>query len=128
MSCAAHQTVTPVFQMAISRQLFCSDRVGAPEATERTCLRSSSARASGDAESERRRPASKSIQRGFREARSELVEILIVGAGKPMGVPRPVVKRMRFAPAMVRAVLETPSLPGALMRVTPAVRGEAGAP
>ena len=38
-------------------------------------------------------PALKSIQCGFRVAMSVFDDTLIVGTGKPSGVPRPVVKR-----------------------------------
>ena len=40
------------------------------------------------------------------------LEIFSVGAGKPSGVPRPVVNSSTVAPAAARAVLETASLPG----------------
>src|SRR5258708_3223453 len=66
------------------------------------------------------RPALKSIQCGFRCAISELDEILMVGTGKPSGVPRPVVKRRIVAPLAIIAVLDTPSLPGDSSSVNPA--------
>ena len=52
-------------------------------------------------------PASKSIQFGLRCARSLLDAILIVGTGKPSGVPRPVVNRIRLAPAAASAVVRS---------------------
>ena len=54
--------------------------------------------------------------------RVELVEILTTGAtGLPVGVPRPVVKRTRFAPAPACAVTHSTSLPGVQSRVSPGV-------
>ena len=44
------------------------------------------------------------------------------------GVPRPVVKRIMWAPATVMAVHETPSFPGALTSATPPRPGVAGWP
>ena len=57
-------------------------------------------------------PVLKSIQPDFFWASGVLVEIFRVGAGAENGVPRPVEKRMRCAPAAVMAVAETRSLPG----------------
>ena len=48
----------------------------------------------------------------FFSASGVLVEIFRVGAGAENGVPRPVEKRMRCAPAAVMAVADTRSLPG----------------
>ena len=47
------------------------------------------------------------------------MEIFTVGAGAPKGVPRPVVKRIMWAPAAVRSVAETRSLPGPESRLRP---------
>ena len=65
------------------------------------------------------RPASKSIQPGLRAASALFEAIFTVGTGKPSGVPRPVVNRIRVAPAAASAVEETASLPGASSRVRP---------
>ncbi|OIQ70133.1 hypothetical protein GALL_482580 [mine drainage metagenome] len=113
----AHR-VTPRFQMAISRSPFSSARVGRPDAAAITArIRASVARSMDWPVA--MVPASKSIQRGLRWARLELVEIFSVGAGKPSGVPRPVVNRITVAPAAVRAVEDTASLPGASSKTTP---------
>src|SRR3546814_2915382 len=56
-------------------------------------------------------PASKSIHPALRWASALFEAIFSVGAGKPSGVPRPVVNRMTVAPAAVSAVDETASLP-----------------
>src|SRR2546430_17093719 len=59
-----------------------------------------------------------------------LDEILRVGAGKPSGVPRPVVNRRSVAPLATRAVDDTPSLPGASTnhRPPPPSHGAPGSP
>src|SRR5579863_8963801 len=57
----------------------------------------------------------------------ELVEILRTGAtGLPVGVPRPVVKRTRFAPAPAWAVTHSTSLPGVQRRLRPGVFAYSG--
>ncbi len=57
-------------------------------------------------------PALKSIQCGFFAAISLFDDTLIVGTGKPSGVPRPVVNSSSVAPLTTIAVDDTPSLPG----------------
>ena len=64
-------------------------------------------------------PALKSIQLPFFSKRAVLVEIFTVGAGAPKGVPRPVVNRIKWAPAAMRAVADTKSLPGPESRFRP---------
>src|SRR5512144_452492 len=53
---------------------------------------------------------------------SEFEATLIVGAGNPSGVPRPVVKQSTVAPLATMAVDDTPSLPGASSSASPGVR------
>src|SRR5262245_16030395 len=87
-----HYSVTPVFQMAISRSSLSSLREGLPEAVSR--MRSISlAEASSRLVPSNTWPALKSIQRGFFCASAVLEAIFRVGTGKPSGVPRPVVNR-----------------------------------
>src|SRR5580693_1770749 len=58
----------------------------------------------------------------MRLASCELVEIFTTGAtGLPVGVPRPVVKSTRFAPAPACAVTHSTSLPGVQSRFRPDV-------
>src|SRR4030095_12981410 len=97
--------VTPRFQMAISRSSLRSAAVSRPEATAQTV--SSRASAAGAMPSSSTRRASKSIQPGLRAARSLFEAILMVGTGKPSGVPRPVVNRIAVAPAAASAGEET---------------------
>ena len=67
-------------------------------------------------------PASKSMMSAMRSASVELVEIFTTGAtGLPVGVPRPVVKSTRFAPAPACAVTHSTSLPGVQSRLSPGV-------
>ena len=51
----------------------------------------------------------------------EFDDTLIVGTGKPSGVPRPVVKSSIVAPLAIIAVDDTPSLPGASSSASPRV-------
>ena len=111
-------SVTPSFQMAISRSSFISLRAGWPEATSTIRRMKSSASASCDRRSSMR-PASKSIQCGLFCASGEFELIFSVGAGKPSGVPRPVVNSRMVAPAATSAVDEMPSLPGASSSARP---------
>ena len=67
-------------------------------------------------------PALKSIQCGFFVAISEFDDTLIVGTGKPRGVPRPVVNNTIVAPLATIAVDETPSLPGDSSNAKPGAR------
>src|SRR5262245_11902028 len=99
-------SVTPVFQIAISRSPLTSLRARRPEAVSITRCSNSLAAALG-LSSVSTRPASKSIQCGLRAASAVLEEILSVGTGKPNGVPRPVVKSSTVAPAATSAVEET---------------------
>ena len=108
---AVRHNVTPSFQMAISRSSFTSLRAARPEATSTIRRMKSSASASGSPVN--MRPASKSIQCGLFCASGEFELIFSVGAGKPSGVPRPVVNSTTVAPAATSAVDEMPSLPGA---------------
>ena len=57
-------------------------------------------------------PASKSIHPFLFSASRLFVDSFNVGAGAPNGVPRPVVNRIRCAPAAVIAVADTRSFPG----------------
>ena len=66
-------------------------------------------------------PASKSIQLFFLLKSSVFVDILIVGSGAPSGVPLPVVNKIICAPAAVRLVTDTISLPGPVSRFSPFV-------
>ena len=59
-----------------------------------------------------RTPALKSIQPDFFWDKGVFVATLIVGAGPPTGVPRPVVKSTTCAPAAQSAVIAHRSLPG----------------
>src|SRR5581483_11354512 len=118
---ARGQRVTPVFQMASSRSPLRSAQVGRPEAVAMTRSSSAWARSSMLAPASNG-PASKSIQRGLACASAVLLEIFRVGAGKPSGVPRPVVKSSTVAPAAAIAVLEIASLPGDSSRAKPGRR------
>src|ERR1700719_1434115 len=67
-------------------------------------------------------PASMSMMSGIFSVSREFVEIFTTGAiGFPVGVPKPVVKRSRFAPAPTCAVTHSTSLPGVHWRLSPAV-------
>src|SRR5690606_4816721 len=121
--------VTPSFQRVISRNPLTSLRVRVrPPATSSTSSNRRWPSSENSAAPVAMGPASKSIQPGFLFASAELVLILRVGLGKPMGVPLPVVNRTMCAPAATSAVEETPSLPGALTSAIPPSRAGAGSP
>ena len=65
-------------------------------------------------------PASKSIYSLNDFAVLELLETFITGAtGFPVGVPKPVEKRMRLAPAPANAVVDSTSFPAVHRRERP---------
>lgn len=65
-------------------------------------------------------PQSMSMMSGIRRASAVLVESLMVGqTGLPVGVPRPVVKRIRVAPLAALPVVASTSLPGVQTRLRP---------
>lgn len=107
------------FQIAISRSSLSSFFASSPDAVAMISRMNSSATASASSPLSTL-PASKSIQCGLCCASVEFELIFSVGAGKPSGVPRPVVNSTTVAPAATRAVDETPSLPGASSKVRPA--------
>ena len=116
-------SVTPRFQIAISRSPLRSAAVGSPEAI--ATMRASNASAASSIPASNTIPASKSIHPGLRAARSLFDAIFTVGAGKPSGVPRPVVNRITPAPAAASAVDDTASFPGASSSVSPVRRTRA---
>ena len=72
-------------------------------------------------------PASKSMMSSIRAASAEFVAIFTTGAiGFPVGVPSPVVKSTRLAPAPVCAVTASTSLPGVHSRFSPGVVAYSG--
>ena len=116
--CRSGHSVTPPFQMAIPCWLFISEQVCLPFATSRMYESRRSAAESIPSPTATL-PVSISIQCGFSSYSAEFVDIFIVGDGALNGVPRPVVKRMSWAPAAVSAVEETRSFPGAHRRFSP---------
>src|SRR6266404_4466246 len=65
-------------------------------------------------------PVSMSMMSGMRRAKSEFVDSLMTGAmGLPVGVPRPVVNKTKFAPAPTCAVTHSTSLPGVHCKFKP---------
>ena len=65
-------------------------------------------------------PVSISIISGILNAKAELVAIFITGQiGFPVGVPNPVVNKMRVAPAAAFPVVASTSLPGVQTKFKP---------
>ena len=67
-------------------------------------------------------PVSKSTNSEKEFANLVLLEILITGlTGFPVGVPKPVEKRMRFAPEPAIAVVDSTSFPAVQSKLSPSL-------
>src|SRR5204863_181286 len=95
------QSVTPRFQMAMSRSPLRSAAVSAPEAM--AAMRATSASSAASNSSASTLPASKLIQPRLRAVSALSVAIFTAGPGKPIGVPGPVVNGITVPSAAARA-------------------------
>src|SRR2546427_9726491 len=121
LAIARFQSDTPLFQ---GMKSFCASNSAlvriSPLPTLRAKLRMASPVSSMVASPAMMAPVSISMMSGMRSANEEFEDILITGAiGLPVGVPKPVVNRTKFAPAATWAVTHSTSFPGVHNKFNP---------